>query len=303
MDLSVCFNKIRFPNPVLLASGILGVTKSSLKNVISHGAGGCVIKSVSLEPRAGHSGPNIITFEAGVMNAVGYSNAGLSSAKKEFKSLKELKAPVIASIIGQNEKEFARMAEELLPGDFAAVELALSCPHTPGYGTLSGQNSPDNTEKITRAVREKTRLPVWVKLSPNSPHLGEVGKAAEAGGADAIVAVNTLGPGMIIDINTAKPVIGFKIGGVSGPALRPIAVRCVYDLFEAVKIPIVGVGGVSRGKDAVEMMMAGASAVQIGSGVYYRGLDVFKKVNNEISKFMAAKKIKLLKSIVGQAHE
>ncbi len=303
MDLSTIINGIRFSNPTMLASGILGVSKSSLKNVIEHGAGGCVIKSISLEARSGHPGPNVISFEAGLMNAVGYSNPGVKQAKKEFAGLNELNAPIIASIIGQDAEEFAQMAEKLLPAEFRGVELALSCPHTPGFGTMSGQNSPANTAKITKAVKEKTKLPVWVKLSPNSPNLGEVAKAAESAGADAIVAVNTMGPGMVIDINTAKPVMGFKIGGISGPALLPIAIRCIYDIYKSVKIPVIGVGGVTYGKDAIAMMMAGASAIQIGSGIYYRGIDVFKKVTGEVEKFMKEKDYKTIKEIIGQAHD
>lgn len=303
MDLSTTINGIELANPTILASGILGVSRASLQNVIKHGAGGCVIKSISLKPRSGHPGPNVISFEAGLMNAVGYSNPGVKEARQEFTNLKELKAPIIASIIGQDAKEFAQMAERFLPGDFSAVELALSCPHTPGFGTMSGQNSPENTAHITKAVKAKTRLPVWVKLSPNSPNLGEVAKAAESAGADAIVAVNTMGPGMVIDINTAKPVMGFKIGGISGPALLPIAVRCIYDIYQSVKIPIIGVGGITYGKDAVSMLMAGASAVQIGSGIYYRGIDVFKKVTGEISQFMTEHKYQKVADLIGLAHD
>jgi len=134
MSLATEINGIKLANPTLLASGVLGVSKASLHNVINNGAGGCVIKSISLEARSGHPGPNVISFEAGLMNAVGYSNPGVKEAKEEFSGLKELGAPVVASIIGQDVDEFAKMAEELLPGDFAAVELALSCPHTPGFG-------------------------------------------------------------------------------------------------------------------------------------------------------------------------
>jgi len=302
MDLSTQIAGVKLKNPTMLASGIMGVSRASLANVIRHGAGGCLIKSISLEPRTGHPGPNVITFEAGALNAVGYSNPGAQEAKQEFSNLKELGAPIIASIIGQNKQEFAQLAELFLSDQFAAVELALSCPHTPGFGTMSGQNSPANTAKITKAVKAKTKLPVWVKLSPNSPNIGEVAKAAEAAGADAISAVNTLGPGMIIDVNTAKPLIGFKIGGISGPALRPIAVRCVYDIYQAVKIPIIGIGGINTGKDALQMMMAGATAVQIGTGIHYRGLDIFAKVNQEITQFLETKKIKSLKELIGQAH-
>lgn len=303
MDLSTSVAGVKFKNPTLLASGILGVSRASLQNVIKNGAGGCVIKSISLEERPGHNAPNIISFEAGLLNAVGYSNPGVEQAKKEFVNLKNLNAPIIASIIGKDSDEFAQMAEQLLPGEFSAVETVLSCPHTPGYGTLAGQNTPSNTEKITKAVRKKTKLPLFIKISPDSNPIGEVVKAAEAGGADAIVAVNTMGPGMIIDIQTGQPILDFKMGGVSGPALRPIAIRCIYDIRKAIKLPIIGVGGVTYGKDAIEMMMAGASAVEIGSGIFYRDVSIFKKICDEISEFMQQKKYDSLSDFINLTHE
>jgi len=303
MNLSTSVAGVEFKNPTLLASGILGVSRASLQNVIKNGAGGCVIKSISLEERPGHNAPNIISFEAGLLNAVGYSNPGVEQAKKEFVNLKKLDAPIVASIIGQDADEFAEMAEQLLSDEFAAVEAVLSCPHTPGYGTLAGQNTPENTEKITRAARQKTKLPLFIKISPDSNPIGEVAKAAEAGGADAIVAVNAMGPGMVIDIQTGQPILDFKMGGVSGPALRPIAVRCIYDIRKAIKLPIIGVGGVTYGKDAIEMMMAGASAVEIGSGIFYRDISIFKKVCNEITEFMQQKKYSSLNDFIDLTHK
>ncbi|MDD5040467.1 MAG: dihydroorotate dehydrogenase [Patescibacteria group bacterium] len=303
MSLRVQFAGLTLKNPTLLASGVLGVSRSSIKNVLQHGAAGCVIKSISLEERKGHAAPNMLTFEGGMLNAVGYSNPGVDEAKKEFEKLRDLDGTVIASIVGKDEHEFAEMAERLLPGEFSAVELALSCPHTPGYGTLAGQNSPENTESITRAVREKTKLPLFVKLSPNSSAIADVARAAEAGGADGITATNTMGPGMVIDIQTGQPILDFKMGGVSGPALRPIAVRCIYDIYKAVRIPIIGCGGITYGRDAIEMMMVGASAVEIGTGVYYRGIDVFKKVCREIESFMEINRYASPKDFIGRTHK
>ncbi|MFH1367419.1 MAG: dihydroorotate dehydrogenase [Patescibacteria group bacterium] len=303
MDISTGIGKLKLKNPTLLASGILGVSRASLKNAIANGAGGCVIKSISLEERPGHNAPNIIAFEGGLMNAVGYSNPGVEEAKKEFIDLKSLGAPIVASIIGKDTDEFAEMAAKLLPGEFSAVEAVLSCPHTPGYGTMAGQNTPENTESITKAIRKKTDLPLFIKISPDSQPIGEVAKAAEAGGADAIVAVNTMGPGMAIDIETGEPILDFKIGGVSGPALHPIAVRCIYDIRKSCRLPIIGVGGVTFGKDAVEMMMAGASAVEIGSGIYYREISIFKKVCEEIKDFLKGKNFSSLQDIIGLTHK
>jgi dihydroorotate dehydrogenase (NAD+) catalytic subunit len=152
-------------------------------------------------------------------------------------------------------------------------------------------------------VRKVTRLPIFVKLSPNIPEICTIAKAAEDAGANAITAVNSMGPGMIINIEAQRPVLSFKVGGVTGDALRPIAVRCVYDLYKAIKIPIIGVGGISTGRHAIEMMMAGASAVGIGTGVYYRGIDVFKKMCDEMTQWMEENGIDNVNKIVGVAHD
>jgi len=303
MDLSVTFAGLTLSNPTMLASGIMGVTRSSLRHVAGNGAGGCVIKSISIEPRAGHNAPNMHPIEGGFMNAVGYSNPGYKEAKMEFSTLKNVGVPVVASIIGKTAEEFAFLAENFLHDGFSAVEAVLSCPHTPGYGTLAGQGTPKATGEITKAIREKTKLPLFIKLSPESQPISEVAKAAEANGADAITAVNTMGPGIYIDIKTRAPVLHFGMGGISGPALRPVAVRCVSDIYQAINIPVIGCGGVQTGRDAIEMIMAGASAVQIGTGVYYRGVDVFRKVCNEIAEFMEEEGIYSISEIVGAVHK
>ncbi len=293
---------IELKKPTILASGILGVTKSSITNVARNGAGAVTIKSISKEERLGHKAPIIISYKAGLMNAVGYSNPGLDAAKQEFTNLKEVGVPVIASIIGTTADDFAYMAQNFLSSEFSAVEIPLSCPHTPGFGTLAGQGTPEATYDITKAVVSNTKLPVFVKLSPNTEAIGKIAKAAEEAGASAITAVNTLGPGMAIDVKTAKPILSFKVGGVSGPALKPIAIRNVYDIYKSVKIPIIGTGGITTGEDAIEIMMAGAQAVGIGTGVYYRGIDVFKKVNEEMEMFLKQNGHSKLKNIIGAAH-
>jgi len=245
----------------------------------------------------------VTAFEGGMMNAVGYSNFGVAGACKEFVNLNELKSPVFASVIGSETEDFVKVVEGLKDLDFSAIEIPLSCPHTPGFGTLAGQDTPEKTFEITKAVVKKTKLPVFVKLSPNTKNIGEVAKAAEKAGASVITAVNTLGPGMIINIESRKPVLDFKVGGVSGPALKPVAVRCVYDVYGSVKIPIIGVGGISNGRDAIEMMMAGATAVGVGSGIYYRGMEVFGKIKKEVSEWMEKNGYSNVKELVGVAHE
>lgn len=303
INLSVNLCNIKLANPTVLASGILGTTKALLKRVAENGAGAVTIKSISFEPREGHKNPTVITFEAGMLNAVGYSNPGVNVAATEFSNLQDINAPVIASVIGTREEDFARVVEGLSGSKFSAIEIPLSCPHTPGFGLLAGQGTPEATYAITSEVRKVTKLPIIVKLSPNIPELCTIAKAAEDAGANAITAVNSMGPGMIINIEAQKPVLSFMVGGVTGDALRPIAVRCVYDLYKAIKIPIIGVGGISTGRHAIEMMMAGASAVGIGTGVYYRGIDVFKKVCEEIIQWMQENGFDNVNNIVGIAHD
>ncbi len=302
VNLATTITGLKLSNPTILASGVLGVTKASLKNVVQQGAGAVTTKSISVNPRHGHPAPIIITYEAGMLNAVGYSNAGCQKAREEFNEAAQVGSPVIASVIGQVPDDFIKVIEEIQDCGFSAIEVPLSCPHTPGYGTLGGQHTPEMAAKITQTIKRITKLPLWIKVSPNE-NLVAVAKAAEEAGADAIVAGNSLGPGMIINIETAKPILGFGRGGVSGPALRPIAVRCVYDLYLAVKIPIIGCGGVMCGRDLIEMMMAGARAVAIGTAVFYRGAGVFKKITDEAVKFLTENNYQDIKEIIGLAHE
>ncbi|HHT9159962.1 MAG TPA: dihydroorotate dehydrogenase [Candidatus Brocadiaceae bacterium] len=303
IDLSIKLCNIRLNNPTILASGILGTTKALLKRVAENSAGAVTIKSISVEPREGHKNPTVITFEAGMLNAVGYSNPGVEAAAREFTDLQDVGVPVIASVIGTQKEDFVRVVEGISGLEFSAIEIPLSCPHTPGFGLLAGQGTPQATFEITSAVRRATSLPIFVKLSPNITDICNIAKAAEDAGANAITAVNSMGPGMIINIEAQKPILSFKVGGVTGDALRPIAVRCVYDLYKAIKIPIIGVGGISTGRHAIEMIMAGASVVGIGTGVYYRGVDVFRKVCEEMTQWMQENGFSNINSIVGGAHD
>ena len=303
IDLSIKLCNIRLNNPTILASGILGTTKALLKRVAENSAGAVTIKSISVEPREGHKNPTVITFEAGMLNAVGYSNPGVEAAAREFTDLQDVGVPVIASVIGTQKEDFVRVVEGISGLEFSAIEIPLSCPHTPGFGLLAGQGTPQATFEITSAVRRATSLPIFVKLSPNITEICNIAKAAEDAGANAITAVNSMGPGMIINIEAQKPILSFKVGGVTGDALRPIAVRCVYDLYKAIKIPIIGVGGISTGRHAIEMIMAGASVVGIGTGVYYRGVDVFRKVCEEMTQWMQENGFSNINSIVGGSHD
>ena len=251
---------VALANHLILAAGVMGTTGSSLRRALGNGAGGVVTKSIGPFPCEGHPGPCVIEVEGGVINAM-----GLPNPSRDFTD--ELLAlrgkPVIASIYGGNADEFRTVAgwfSDLV----SAFELNLSCPHAEGYGSALGSD-PRLVEECTRGVSD-LGLPVWVKLTPNVTDITRCGKAAEEGGASAIVAINTV-KAMRISPELRRPILGNRYGGLSGPAILPVAIRCVYDLYESCSIPIIGCGGVSSARDVLEMMMAGASAVEIGTAV------------------------------------
>ena len=293
LETSLCGIKLR--NPTVLAAGVLGVSKAYFSELVDNGIGMITLKSISRLPQTGHSSPCVLSYGPGLINAVGYPNQGIDEAIKEFKDLHDIGVPIMANIIGKNLDDFNYMSKNFLPYDFAAVEIALSCPHTPGYGMLAGQTTPE-------VVKNNTSLPVIAKLSPNVENIGMLAKAAQDAGADAISACNSVGPGMVINIDSEEPVLDFMVGGISGPAIKPIAVRCVYEIYEQVDIPIIGIGGIMTGRDAIEMMMAGATAVGIGSAVYYRGSKVFQIINDEMEEWLISNNYSSVKEIVGKAH-
>jgi dihydroorotate dehydrogenase (NAD+) catalytic subunit len=301
-DISIKIGQVELANPTILASGLLGLDCGSLKKVVDGGAGAVTIKSLTTDCRKGHNNPIIVEFECGLMNAVGYANKGIDAGIVEFKKW-DNQVPMIGSIVGADPHEFAELAVKIQEIPISALEIVLSCPHTPGFGLLAGQGTPEATLKITEAVRRVTKLPLWVKLSPSVPGVGEVARAAESGGADAINMGNTAGPGMKIDIERAEPILHFKYGGMSGPAIKPLTIRSVWDIYQAVKIPIIATGGITTGLDAIEAIMAGATAVGIGSAIYYRGIDVFSKITKEISDWMINHNYKSLTEIRGKVHE
>jgi dihydroorotate dehydrogenase (NAD+) catalytic subunit len=296
----------KLKNPIILASGVLGMTKASLERCCEDGCGGVTAKSLTPEPRKGHAGPNIVETGCGLLNAMGYPNPGIGKGLEEFGGWKRPEALII-SIVGKDTDEFATLAEKV---EFAkkilgatALEAVISCPHTPGYGVMAGQGTPENVDKITRTIKSICSLPLIIKLSPSVPGEVKQALAAEKAGADAINMGNSLGPGMKIDLGRRKPVLGFGMGGLSGPAIKSIAIRCVYDIYAAVEIPIIGTGGINCGEDAIEMMMAGASFVSVGTAVYFRGPAVFGDIAKEMEGWMRDSHVTDLGKIVGAANE
>ena len=300
VDLTTKIASLTLKNPTILASGLMDEDAGSMKRIVNCGASAVVTKSIGLKSREGYANPTIVELECGILNAMGLPNPGINEFGEEIKKLKRLNAPIIGSVFGSNSKEFVELGKKMQSYGADALELNMSCPHAKGYGLEIGSD-PRLVKEITSKVKESVEVPVFVKLSSNVANLGEIAKAAENGNADGIVAINTI-KAMKIDIELKIPVLANKIGGYSGKAIKPIGVRCVYEIAENVDIPIIGVGGVTTGEDALEYIMAGASAVQIGTGIYYRDVDVFKKVCKEMENWMKKHSVKKLSELIGAAH-
>lgn len=265
---------VELRNHLILAAGILGTTGASLARILGSGAGGVVTKSIGPEPLDGHPGPCLAVLDGGVLNAMGLPNPSRDFGAELAPLSGE---PVVVSIFGGDPEEFAEVAS-WFTGSAAGFELNLSCPHAEGFGSALGTD-PGLVEECTRAVKALGR-PTWVKVTPNVTEIAEIGAAAERGGADAIVAINTV-KAMRISVPMGRPVLGNRFGGLSGKAIFPIAVRCVYELYEACDVPIIGCGGISTAEDVVEMMMAGASAVEIGSAVL-EDIGIFGRIARDL---------------------
>ncbi len=290
-DLGVTLCGVRLPTPLVLASGILGTEAELLARVARAGAGAVTAKSCSPRPRAGHPNPTVLAWEHGLINAVGLANPGVEAEVEELARarglLRPLGAALIGSVFAETVEGFAHVAARLADAGPDLLELNISCPNVHDELGTPFAADPAAAAAVTAAVKEAVagRVPVLVKLSPNVTDIAAVARAVEAAGADGISAVNTL-TGMVIDVHARRPVLANRTGGLSGPAIRPLAVRCVYDIYQAVRLPIVGMGGVSSGRDAIEMIMAGATAVGVGSAAY-EGVEVFGRICTEMEALMA----------------
>ncbi len=290
-SLSTTLCGVRLPNPTVLASGILGLAHEVLVRVAQAGAGAVTTKSISLAPRDGYPNPVILDWGAGLINAVGLSNPGVEVMVEEIRAAKELLAPlgvpIIASIFADTIYDFGTIARYVSEAEPDLIEVNISCPNVDDRYLRMFASDPYVSSQVTRRVKQNTAIPVLVKLSPNVTDIVEVARAVVQAGADGITAVNSLGPGLILDIETCRPVLAHGTGGVSGPALRPIAARCVRDICRAVDVPVVATGGITTGRDAIEMILLGATAVGVGSAVAYRGPAVFDEICREMEAYMA----------------
>ena len=293
---------LKLSNPTMLAAGILGMTGASLKEAILCGAGAVVTKSVGLKPREGYPNPTVAQAACGLLNAMGLPNPGIDEFKEEIKEVKqsETRVLLIVSIYGFSTSEFVKVGKVVAEAGADALELNVSCPHVKETGAEIGQ-SPGLVAEVVREVKKNVKKPVFVKLTPNVANIVGVAKAAVEAGADALTAINTV-RAMAIDVETTRPILANKIGGLSGPAIKLIAVRCVYEIYREVDVPIVGCGGITSWQDAVECMLAGASAVQIGTAISTRGLGVFKSITRGVNNYLKRKGFRSVKEIVGLSH-
>lgn len=308
-DLSVEFCGVKFKNPIVLASGILGVTADSMAQVVRNGAGGVTSKSLWPYEHQGHPNPTIITSEHYMLNAVGIPDAGPEKAREEIARFREVcDAPFIANIVGGVMEDYAAIAGEVALMQPDIVELNISCPNVEDELGKPMACSISKSSEVTKLVRAKLdesgakNVPLIVKLSPNVENIVSIAKSVVDAGADGITAINSVGPGMAINIEFAQPILANKVGGLTGPAIKPLAVKYVYDIYKATKTPIIGTGGVSTGRDAIEMMMAGATLVGVGSAVWLRGQDVFGKIVEEMNEWCDQNGVKKLSDLIGKAH-
>lgn len=296
---------VRLASPLVLASGILGVSASSLWAVARAGAGAVTTKSFCRQERAGHRGPTIISYGAGLLNAVGLSNPGAEGAVREIHEYRSRCAtPIVASIFGGTVEEFGEVAALAAAAGPDLLEVNVSCPNVSSEYGAPFESDPVVLARVTSGVVAAAgAVPVAVKLSMNFGAIGAAARICAEHGARAITAINTAGPGMVIDVGVRRPVLANRVGGLSGPAILPLAVRAVYEIRRAVDLPIIGVGGVTDADGALQLLMAGATAVGIGSGIHYRGLGLFQEINAGFEAYAREEELTSLADIVAVAHD
>ncbi|MFA5792518.1 MAG: dihydroorotate dehydrogenase [Candidatus Gracilibacteria bacterium] len=308
-DLSVEFCGVKFKNPIVLASGVLGVTADSMAQVVRNGAGGVTTKSLWPREHIGHNGPVIISTEYFMLNAVGIPDAGPEKAREEIARYREVcGAPLIANIVGGSMEDYVEMAGIVADLKPDIIEINISCPNVEDELGKPMACSLVKGADVTRLVKEVlakkgVNIPVTVKLSPNVENIVGIANSVISAGADAVTAVNTLGPGMAIDIDFAEPILANRVGGLSGPGMKPLTVKYVYDIYKTLKCPIIGTGGVLTGRDAIELMMAGATLVGVGSAVWFRGQDVFGQIVAEMNEWCDKNGVAKVSDLIGKAQK
>ena len=296
-DLSVNICGVEFKNPIIAASGTFGFGREFAELYPLSKLGGISSKGITLEPRDGNPTPRIAECESGILNAVGLQNPGVDHfIKYDLDWLKAQDTVVIANIAGNTVEDYTAMADKLSASSVDMIELNISCPNVKCGGVQFGTN-PDSVAMITGEVRKHCTKPLIVKLSPNVTDIAEIARSAESAGADALSLINTL-TGMRIDINTARPIIHNNTGGMSGPAVFPVALRMVWQTANAVKIPVIGMGGIATGEDAIEFLMAGATAVSVGT-MNFIDPQTTAKVADGIEGYMKRKGVEDIHELIG----
>lgn len=299
VNLKVDLNGLVMNNPITVASGTFGFGREYSEYVDLNLIGGIMVKGLTLKPRMGNPSPRVAETPMGMLNSVGLQNPGIDYfIEHEIPFLRQFDTKIIANINGSNMEEYCEIAEVSSKADVDSLELNISCPNVKAGGLAFGTD-PKMVYKITKAVRESSNgKHLIVKLSPNVKDIKAIALAAEEAGADCLSMINTL-TGMAIDINSRKPILARGIGGLSGPAVKPIAVRMVYETAETVNIPIIGMGGISNYRDAIEFILAGAHAVSIGTA-NFTDPKVCQKVLNDLTLYMESNNIMNIRELVGQ---
>ncbi|MDE6357481.1 MAG: dihydroorotate dehydrogenase [Eubacteriales bacterium] len=283
-NLAFKIGNVEFKNPVFGASGTFGSGKEFTGFIDLNKIGGIVLKGVSKEPWLGNETPRLAEVYGGMLNSIGLQNPGVEEfIKEELAGLREYDTKLVVNVCGHSIKDYVEVVERLNGEDFDVFELNISCPNLE-KGCLSFGQDPKEVEKIIGEIKKVAKKPIIAKLTPNVTDITEIAKAAEASGADAVSLINTIAA-MKIDIHKRKPILAKKIGGMSGPAIKPIAVRMVYQVSKAVNIPIIGMGGICNGDDAIEFILAGASGVAIGTANFFKPTTTIDVLNG-IEKYM-----------------
>jgi len=289
---------IELSNPIIMASGILGLSQNIFKRLEKIGVGAIVSKSISIKPRDGYRNPTIVALgNDSWLNAVGLANPGVEAFVKEIASSN---VPLFVSLVGSDVIEYVQIVEQLKDLNILGFELNLSCPHVEKMGMEIGDD-PRLVSEIVRAIKTRTEKPLLVKVGIGKTDVINIAKTAENSGADGITAINTI-RAMKIDIASRCPILEHKIGGLSGIAIKPVGIRCVYELYKNVKIPIIGCGGIQNYADIIEYLMAGASAVQVGSMIGSRGINSIQKLIKDLKIYLEAKKYDSIEDLIGIAH-
>jgi dihydroorotate dehydrogenase (NAD+) catalytic subunit len=303
-DLSCRIAGVHLANPFVLASGIWGTSPALLERAARAGAGAVTAKTCTPAPRRGHRNPTAVDWRHGLINAMGLPNPGVAEEvgllREAARRLAPLGVPLIASISADSPDDFVAAAVAVAGAGPALIELNISCPNVQAEHGEMFASSATAAAAVTRAVKAAVSLPIIVKLSPNVPDIAALARAVVQAGANAITAINTM-PGMLVDPESGRPVLANGSGGISGPALNPIALRCVYEIARAVTVPIIGTGGVTEAVDAVTMLSVGATGVGVGSAIYHRGPDAFSHLVAGLEAWCEQHGVSRLEEIRGRA--